>query len=550
MAFNGQQLQGHQMQQLMAAFADVRQQAKPQHLSNTLWAVATMGQQVPAAQLQQLLTAFVGVLQHAVPQEFSNTLWAVATMSQQMPAAQLQQLLDAFVGKLQQAKPQELSNTLWAVAAMGQQVHVHHLQQLLDAFWGMLQQVAPQAISNTLWAVATMGQQLSAQQLKQLLIAFVGMRHQAKPQHLSNMLWAVATMGQQVPAAQLQQLLTAFVGKLQQALPQDFSNTLWAVATMGQQMSSQQLQQLDDALAGTLQRASPQNVANTLWACAQLHFLPKRLLAAPGLAGLLQAGSAQGLANAAWACGQLGHRDEQLIGVVLTEVQQRLTAASSSSNTQDLCNTCWAVAVLDLQQHAAQVLQMAQACSSMWSSTTAEEKRQLWQVHTWLLDFQPAGAQGLQGSLTEQQLQQCRAAWDKALQQTARQSGSDFQLSVLAAVHRLPITWQQQPQMEQLSVGRDGVTTDGALLLDIAGRTASNVLVAVEADGPSHFRRPDGGLMGGTQYRNRALAVRGYRLVSVPWFEWAQLQGVKQQQQQQYLLRLFEQAGVLSPAAA
>uniref|UniRef100_A0A383VJ75 RAP domain-containing protein n=1 Tax=Tetradesmus obliquus TaxID=3088 RepID=A0A383VJ75_TETOB len=173
----------------------------------------------------------------------------------------------------------------------------------------------------------------------------------------------------------------------------------------------------------------------------------------------------------------------------------------------------------------------------------AEDHRQLWQVHTWLLDFQLAGAQGLQGSLTEQQLQQCWAAWQQQMQPTLEQQHTEFQRSVFAAVRQLPITWQQQPQLEQLSVGRDGVTPDGALLLDIAGRTAAGVLVAVEADGPTHFREPDGGLMGTTQYRNRALAVRGYRLVSVPWWEWAKLRG--DAQRQQYLMQQFEQAGVV-----
>jgi hypothetical protein len=152
-----------------------------------------------------------------------------------------------------------------------------------------------------------------------------------------------------------------------------------------------------------------------------------------------------------------------------------------------------AAAVLDLQQYASQVLQMAHACSSTWSST-AEGHWQLWQVHTWLLDFQLAGGQGLQGSLTEQQLQQCRAAWAEDLQATAKTDVSDFQRSVLAAVQHLPITWQQQqPQMEQLSVGSDGVTQDSALTIDIAGKTADGLLVAVEADGPWHFRQPDGG---------------------------------------------------------
>jgi hypothetical protein len=38
--------------------------------------------------------------------------------------------------------------------------------------------------------------------------------------------------------------------------------------------------------------------------------------------------------------------------------------------------------------------------------------------------------------------------------------------------------------MEQLSMGSDSATEDGALIIDIAGKTADGVLVAVEADGP------------------------------------------------------------------
>jgi hypothetical protein len=550
-AISRQQLGPEQLQQLLGVFVSMLQTADSQAVSNTLWAVATMGQQVPEGQLQQLLDASVSMLQQATPQNVSNILWAVATMGQQVPAGQLQKLLDAFAGMLQQASSQAIANALWAVATMGCQVPGQQLQQLLVAFVSMLQQSNVQNISNTMWAVATMGQQVPEGQLQQLLGALVSMLQQATPQSVSNTLWSVATMGQQVPEGQLQQLLGAFVSMLQQANTQDMSDTMWAVATMGQQVPARQLQQLLSAFVSMLQHAKPQNVSNTLWACAKLGFLPQQLLAAPGLAGLLAEGNPQGLANAAWACGELGHRDEQLMQILLAEVEQRLAAGTDNSsaarsfNIQNICNVCWAMAVLDLQQHAQQVLQFMQACSSMWSSSAPEGLQQLWQVHTWLLDFKLAGGQGLQGSLTEQQLQQCKAAWDQALQQTAKQQHTEFQHSVFAAVQRLGIAWQQQPQMEQLSVGRDGVTPDGALLLDIAGRTAAGVLVAVEADGPTHFRRPDGELMGTTQYRNRALAVRGYRLVSVPGHEWRKVWS-DEQGQEQYLMQLFKEAGVIS----
>jgi hypothetical protein len=542
-----QQHQAMLQQQLLPAFLTKMQDAVPQEISNVLYGMAFSGQQLQQQQVEQLVTAFVGVLRQANPQNVANTLWAVATMGQQVPAGQLQQLLDALVDMRHQAKPQAVSNALWAVATMGQQVPAGQLQQLLDATVDMLQAAKPQAVSNLLWAVATMGQQVPAGQLQQLLNALVDMRHQAKPQEVSNTLWAVATMGQQVPAGQLQQLLDAIVDKRQQATPQVMSNTLWAVATMGQQVPAGQLQQLLDAFWKQLQRATPQHIANTLWACAKQQYLPLRLLTAPGVMELLCAGSTQNLANAAWACGQLGYKDGLLVPALLTAVQQRLAAGAMDDSNyctiHSLCNMCWAAAVLDLQQHGSQVLHMAHACSSIWSSTTAESHRQMWQVHTWLRDSQLAGGHGLQGSLTEQQLQHCRAAWEQQMQDTARQRVTDFQRSVFAAVCQLPITWQQQPQIEQLSVGRDGVTIDGALLIDIAGRTAGGVLVAIEADGPTHFRQPDGGLMGPTQYRNRALAVRGYKVVSVPWFEWSKLRG--QEQQQQYLLRLFTAAGVM-----
>uniref|UniRef100_A0A383VC34 RAP domain-containing protein n=2 Tax=Tetradesmus obliquus TaxID=3088 RepID=A0A383VC34_TETOB len=449
-----------------------------------------------------------------------------------------------------------LSNVVYglctAPAAITRQHQAALQQQLMPAFVAKLPAVNAQDISNVLYGMAVSGQLFPDEVVQRLMAAFVDQLQHAKPQNVSNTLWAVATMGQTMPDWQLQQLLGVFVSILQQAKPQEVSNTLLAVAKMGQTAPAGQLQQLLAAIVSMLQQAKPQEVSNTLLACAKLCFLPQQLLAAPGLAGLLLADTPQGLANAAWACGQLGHRDEQLMAALLAEVTQRLGAAldSDGSNcdeftSQALCNVCWAVAVLDLQQHAQQVLQLAQACSSIWAGMVTENFQQLWQVHTCLLDFQLAGGQGLQGSLTEQQLQQCRAAWDHSMQATAKQRHAEFQCAVFAAVQQLPIVWQQQPQMEQPSVGRDGVTPDGALLLDIAGRTAAGVLVAVEADGPWHFRQPDGGLMGTTQYKNKALPRRGYRLVSVPWWERDELHG-DVECQKQYLMRLLEEAGVVS----
>jgi hypothetical protein len=80
--------------------------------------------------------------------------------------------------------------------------------------------------------------------------------------------------------------------------------------------------------------------------------------------------------------------------------------------------------------------------------------------------------------------------------------------------------------------------------VDIAATTTSGVKVAIEVDGSSHFMQPDNSLEGGTMFRNRALAVRGYVVISIPYWEWRQLRGADQKQQ--YLLAKLQPA--LQPA--
>ena len=59
--------------------------------------------------------------------------------------------------------------------------------------------------------------------------------------------------------------------------------------------------------------------------------------------------------------------------------------------------------------------------------------------------------------------------------------------------------------------------------------------IALEVDGPQHFveRLPNGGML----LRNRLLEARGFRVISVPFYEWNSLQAGGQME---YLSRLFD----------
>jgi hypothetical protein len=556
------QAQPH-LPQLMAVFVQQLQQASSQAVSNALWAVTTLGQQIEPEQLQQLVGAFTHILQQAKPQEVANTMWAAASMGQALPLADMQLLLDGMVGMAQRAKPLEIANVLWAAANMGQQVEPDQLQQLLDAFIGLLPQAKPHEVSNVLWAVESMGQQLEEQQMQQLLHSLICQLPKAAAQDISNSIWAVASMGQQLEPEQLQQLLSSLMPLLPHASPQCIANTLWAVVTMGHEVPTEQMQQLLASLVSIIPQASSQDICNTLWACGKLGFIPKHVLSSPTMAGKLQGATTQQLATAGWACGQLGHRHEQVVGVVLQEAAARIAAAATpatsasttaetaaaataggvrgamSFSVDDLCNLSWCVAVLDLQHHATQALQFAASCSERWSRVGIEGMQQLYQLHCWLLTFELAGGVGLQGSLSSDQLQQCRDAWQAALELAAdNASASQLLQSVLHALQQLPVEWAEAPAIAQGSLGTDG-KPDAVLMLDVVARTSAGVLLAVEVDGPGHFRQPDGGLMGIMLWRNKALAARGYKLVSIPSSTWEKLSGDEQQQYLHGRLQLY-----------
>jgi len=83
-------------------------------------------------------------------------------------------------------------------------------------------------------------------------------------------------------------------------------------------------------------------------------------------------------------------------------------------------------------------------------------------------------------------------------------------------------------------------TEDGAFSVDVmATHTGSGKRLAIEADGPWHFLRPGRQVNGETLARHRALAARGYVVVSVPWWEWHEL---KKSDQAAYLSRKVEAA--------
>jgi hypothetical protein len=481
--------------------------------------------------LDQLLPA---VQQQLGPRQLSNIIWACAYAKHIAPVSQL---LSVFVQHetLSAANSQDIANILWALGQLGQQVPAQQLAALLTAFTaeGVLGRATAQGISIVLLGMVYLGQRLPAAQLGLLLAALTVKSDKADPQALSNSLWAVAKLGQQVQdKKQLQQLVAALISNLSKANTQAIANTLWAVSEMHHQVSDEHLDLMLAAFVKQLHKADPQHVSNTLLACARFRHVPESLVAAlekqqQGVQQFLAAANPQNVANAAWAFGLLGHNSQPLLRGLLGQAVQLLQQDSSTFTCQALCNLCWAVAVLDLRQYMLAVLRLAEAASRVWGLAVPKDRSQLYQVHMWLLDNTPAAAKGVKALgllqvLSAQQMDECRKAWQDQVAAAAAAVPSKLQQEVFAALEELT-GWQVPPKQEQR-------TCDKTFSIDIFAVTAAGARLAVEVDGPSHFVSPGNRVNGRTEYRDRALKARGYTVVSIPWWEWEQRKGRKQQQ--------------------
>jgi hypothetical protein len=420
----------------------------------------------PVRVYKDLLQRFMVVKGDAVPQAVSNLLYALGSQEQlrgvlkQDTLVTLLQQLNQVAGR---ATPQNLSNALWAAAKVkpqdSQQLE-DVVAQLLNKFINNTGNAKPQEVSNVLYALALLPRTWPMDSAPELVERLVQLLPEAQPQHMSNVLWALGQYAEQgwllnLPKQSMARVMAAATEILTQLSPgatqgrpggsrpvvngQDLSNACWGVAKLqqlGDAPPGQQHQPWQEpfssavqALVRLLSSAEPQHVANVLWSCAVVRHYPQQLLhdVVAALPKVQQANT-QEVANMAWALAVLAPDPPPaaLTVSLLQRMQALLAQQPAAVNSQDLANTAWAVAVLDQQQLAGQLAPLAAAAFSQqqWPTSQAEALRQWQQVHLWLMDTQVLGPAGLGAvpGVTQQQLEQCQAAWEEQLTREAKAS--------------------------------------------------------------------------------------------------------------------------------
>ncbi len=182
-----------------------------------------------------------------------------------------------------------------------------------------------------------------------------------------------------------------------------------------------------------------------------------------------------------------------------------------SMNAQDVANALWALATLGWPADFELVVVFENLVGTLVrycgvSQLSALILSQLLQAHL-ASQFLGLGLVTLPSSILEVAL--------KAYREEARKvTVSNGQREVGESLHRLGVSHELEY-----------ITADGLFSIDVA---VVDRRIALEFDGPSHFTTNTLEPLGHTRLRDRLLSAMGWRVVSIPFFEWGRLHQAEQ----------------------
>ena len=398
-------------------------------------------------------------------------------------------------------KEQELSNTAWAFATAG-----HASAELFNAISATvvrrrLGDLDPQHLSNMVWAFATAGH-ASAELFNAVSTEVVRRRlGNFNPQDLSSMVWAFAKAGH--TSTQLFNAISATVvrrrlGDLDQ---QHLSNMVWAFATAGHASAELFNAVSAEVVRRRLGNFNPQDLSITAWSFAKAGHESEELfnaISAEVVRRRLGTFKPQALSNTAWAFATAGHESVELFNAISAEVVRRRLGGFEA---QALANLAWAFAVFN-PFSADEVFGTTIFSTRCIQLETTFSRLELSQLHQWSIWREERSAQwpGLPNSLR----QACRTAFD-----AQGETSSLLQHKVVQEIRSCGFRVKDEHRCKS-----SGYSIDALITLN------NGEQIAVEVDGPCHFVGRSHQKSGSTLLKHHQLRYFGWRLRSVPYWEW------------------------------
>ena len=438
----------------------------------------------------------------------SNTVYSFALIGYQPNVQGNRPFLKIMAGEclhqLNHFKMQELSNLVWSYAKLD-----HKNPELFGAVASRILELDPKAdatfnpqvISNILWSFAAL-EETNEDLFRYIAnnIMSTNSLRKYKPQHLATIVRAYARADLYQPMLLSRIAEHVIETNFESFTGHAYSSLIRSYVVAGHDLSELLNLAADSMCQRDMKKFSAQSIANIIWSYATAREWCPDLFV-----GLIAAAidrrdefQPQETANLLWACATLGQTNADLFGAFVPIVKSRMDDLTS----QGLANAAWAFAVADMQNNDLNDRFLA----AFVKSVDRFSVEGLSQLHQWQLwQTERASSVQLPGRLSEK----CRDAF--VSQVTGYSKLQDQVVSVLSRMDFDDV-------LEEYRTRNTGYTLDALVSHD-------TVKIGIEINGPYHYI---GGrnLNGGSKLKLRQVSsVDRIRVVSVPHYEWEQLDG-------------------------
>jgi hypothetical protein len=219
--------------------------------------------------------------------------------------------------------------------------------------------------------------------------------------------------------------------------------------------------------------------------------------------------NAQAVANTIWGLATLGWQADE--GAMRGALEGAAVRVAPSMKSQNVANIIWGLATLGWQ-------------ASSDSAAVFQQLVEAFDHERGLVLLGTAGlSQLLQAHLASQFLGLGLIMLPPSMLQVAVQAYREDARKVTVSNGQREVG----ESLRRLGISHDleYITADGLFSIDLA---IVDRRIALEFDGPSHFTTNTLEPLGHTRLRDRLLSAMGWRVVSVPFFEWDRLQRTEQ----------------------
>ena len=437
-------------------------------------------------------------------QNVGNILWAFATMLYTPRLEILDKFADIIEENVDKLYPQALSNSLWSFARLKEWNFLRcktiaelMMQQALRMLPDVLKDVkkaggifgakdvpfggfSTQAIGNAMWSCGALRCHPGEEIMEAYLKLTTEYHEKFKTQEISNIAWTSAMLQHHPGEAFLNVVSETLTNRLEECASQAVSNSLLGLATFGYKMDEEMLKALGGGRHA--RRCNSQDLCNSIWALAAVDAFEAEVY------------------GDLWARVSSMHHDE-----FVPEGLNMLYHACVMH--QDY----W----MDRQNFGNDVDE-----DVLRDATNATKKRNSTKKTTATKSTKPASSSSSSSAFGVSVGEVVRQRHDTPiwLDTIAKKSYYDQTIHqvTLSAFHKHVSTRIRAGFVK--NVADEYLTEDGAMSIDIA---LLDHKIAVECDGPSHFEKNmEKSLTHKTILRNKGLERRGWRVLSIPYFEW------------------------------